>query len=762
MSSNDESINHDNVEDDDDAVNNKPVAEDDNEANDDGEDSNSNDDPYDISSMSEEEEEESTIHGSPSFEHVKSNSAVMSTPPRKSSNENDNPSDIPELNTSPSFPPSPFPALPPQLNSISNQSGYTNTNSNNMNMNNNNSSNSINMSPRFKPPISPAGSNSSLGSPTARSNYASSSNTLQNQQSTNNMNMPRFYDSEEDGPASLVFVESGSTTLGIKESSGIIVPLSPQHSVTNTNNNATATTSSSSHQYSRFFGEKSSKVPSISLSKNNNNTNTTTSHPSALLPYPQRRKMAIMGEGGSTTLEENIGHHPYLDNHNGMNVSSSLSLVDNKKPPTAPLSSPSTQQQQQQQQQLMMMNHKQSMAEKYKVPPIPVFRGSANHTVNHVSNEPMNNNMHQHHHHQHYSSSPPDRVARASSPMDYNPHNIRPPLAHYSTNSTGGGGSSANSNTMKQQQQQQQQRQQVINCPPPPPPPASPKDSPETSSFHIRCNSQTSISSLGSNAVDSVKGGGNTQTMNMMYKQFPQGYGVGGGGYTNNAHMNTMMTPYGYNMHPHPMAYPNIQQQQQQPPPKSNSGVAGFDNLNALDRDIATFLHGERIAAATAQTKNNGNNNNKGSKPTTVPKNHLYWNGYPQGVVPPMWQGHNNPYQQQQPQQQPPTPYNNNTPEPPPPPLTTVPNMELRRVRLPSISDDDWAEELEKINQEDYEDDVDDLVDGNRVKRQDRPNKKEWEFQMRQQQQQQQHQNMYNSQNNPHPSAAHNLYPNIQ
>ena len=75
-------------------------------------DSSSSDpsDPYDISSMSTEDP--STVRGSPSFEHAKS------SPPRRSDSDDGN---IPELDlhASPSFPPSPFPALPPSLNSTS-------------------------------------------------------------------------------------------------------------------------------------------------------------------------------------------------------------------------------------------------------------------------------------------------------------------------------------------------------------------------------------------------------------------------------------------------------------------------------------------------------------------------------------------------------------------------------------------------------------------------------------------------------------------
>lgn len=709
-------------------------------------DSSSSDpsDPYDISSMSTEDP--SVVRGSPSFERAKS------SPPRRSP---DDDGTIPELDASPSFPPSPFPALPPPLNSTSSL-GHSNNNNNSSNNNNNNGG--IHTSPRFKPPTSPAGSNSSLGSPTVRSshgynNIPSSSSVMtqqqqQQQQQVSSMNMPRFYDSEEDGPGSLVFVESGSAS-GIKESSGgnSIVPLSPQHSQHSSINN------NNGHPHSRFFGEKQPlKVPMVSLSRQHSSisSNNSNHHPS-LLPYPQRRKMAILGEQSAAVREGCVVHE---EGHRLLNRTESGGGTDSKKPPTAPQSSQPTN---------TTTANLLSMAEKYKVPPIPVFR--SNHRAANDDEDDNSAVMIVRR-----PSEIEDRRRRSSSPSHDGNSNVRPPLADSGNNSSGGNGNGGNNNNSNNTTTtKQQQRQQVIHGPSPP---ASPRDSsPETSSFHIRCNSQTSISSLGSNAVDSVKGGGNgsagdrnnnlpTANNIQMYKQFPQGYG----GYTN-AHWNMMpqtMNPYGY-VHQQQQQHPQQQfRNMPQPPPKSNSGVAGFDGLNALDRDIATFLHGERIAA---QTNGNNNSASKPQPPTsaavgvTVSDNHSYWKGYRQGAgIPPppppppmpVWQGHNNPYQQHN--AQPPPPYHDAS-EPTPPPLTSVPNMELRRARLPSISDDDWAEELEKINREDY--DEDEGMD------RERPNKKEWEFRMRQQQQQQQLQQSLYGPNNPNQSV-HNLYPNMR
>jgi hypothetical protein len=134
---------------------------------------------------------------------------------------------------------------------------------------------------------------------------------------------------------------------------------------------------------------------------------------------------------------------------------------------------------------------------------------------------------------------------------------------------------------------------------------------------------------------------------------------------------------------------------------------------DVLGKDIATFLHGERIAAAA-------------TNPNTPHPNHMqhapYWNHGYGGV---MWQGH--PYQHHIPQL---------NPEPPPPPLTTVPNMELRRARLPSISDDDWAEELENIHRDEDEE---------FHRRREQPNKNEWDYRM----------------NYQHQHLQHNPYPNV-
>jgi hypothetical protein len=134
---------------------------------------------------------------------------------------------------------------------------------------------------------------------------------------------------------------------------------------------------------------------------------------------------------------------------------------------------------------------------------------------------------------------------------------------------------------------------------------------------------------LGSNAVDSVKG----DKSNGKQQPYPPPY---------YGYMAQPLPPMPY--HPTGEGYRNTMQ----PYPTENV----FNNV--LGQDIATFLHGERIASQT----------------------NPYWNPYV-----PMWQQQPYPHSQMC--------------EPPPPPLTPVPHMELRRVRLPSISDDDWADELE-------------------------------------------------------------------
>lgn len=112
-----------------------------------------------------------------------------------------------------------------------------------------------------------------------------------------------------------------------------------------------------------------------------------------------------------------------------------------------------------------------------------------------------------------------------------------------------------------------------------------------------------------------------------------------------------------------------------------------------------------------------------------------------------MWQGH--PYQHHIPQL---------NPEPPPPPLTTVPNMELRRARLPSISDDDWAEELDKINAKDDDDDDEEEP----PKKREQPSKNEWDYRMRQHQlQTHSQQPQQHPPHSPYQNQQLHHYPNI-
>ncbi|KAL3779983.1 hypothetical protein HJC23_007082 [Cyclotella cryptica] len=518
---------------------------------------------YDISSMSEE----GSIHGSPSFESAIKRNSSNSFHNLNDSQLPEEKASLPELNSSFSFPPSPFSAASPQpLASISN-----NTNG----------------SPRAmqKPPASPAGSASSAGSP---SNNRSQHPPLP---------IPRFYDSEDDGPGSLVFIESQSTMGG-------------------------AQTSSPSQQPQRLF------VGSDGSEKGN--TTKLTKAPTvsgkvapSVLPYPQRRKMA-MGEAQGDVNE----------------------YINEKKPPFAPKQS--------------------ALAEKYRVPQIPPFRSA---------NPPTSGGKGEAEFELRSPQSSPDKPKERKRLPSPGSDRNRPPLAQSSV-----------------AKQRRSSFQEVI-CPPsaPPPPPQNstpPSDSPD-SGFHIRCHSQTSISSLGSNAVDSVKG--------EKYSQQPP--------------YNSKMQNHGYPQIQPQNYYPGYMHQPLPQQPYQNIPTVNYNDV--LGQDIATFLHGERIAAAA-------------TNPNTPHPNHIqpppYWNHGFGGVV---WQGH--PYQHHIPQL---------NPEPPPPPLTTVPNMELRRARLPSISDDDWAEELEKIHRDEDEE---------AYRKREQPNKNEWDYRMSYQ----------------HQHLQHNPYPNI-
>ena len=231
----------------------------------------------------------------------------------------------------------------------------------------------------------------------------------------------------------------------------------------------------------------------------------------------------------------------------------------------------------------------------------------------------------------------------------------------------------------------QQQQQQEVICPPPQSP-SMRSSSPSGESYHIRISSCGSISSLGSTAVDSDS-----------VRNAPR----------RNEHSNNQQQRF--------YQQQQMQQQQQQhppPPPPPNHYYGGYppaqgmrgggppQNGFDLSQDIAMYLHGEQVANGEAM----------GSSHHPPPYHHHqqhhggeypspnYWNNDPSYG----WGGGGGgPYQQHQ--QYPPT-------EPIPPPLTQVPNMQMgHRSRLPSISDDDWSEDLEK-----YKDDLDDVEEGKR------------------------------------------------
>lgn len=489
--------------------------------------------PYDISSMSEE----GSINASPSFENVLKkpdpNSTGLFDAPMTIAEEKIAPEQSHHLESIPSAP------------------------------------NNTNGSPKAlqKPPASPAGSLSSIGSPS------------RSQQPL--LQVPRFYESEDDGPGSLVFVESNSTMGGVQ------APSPSQQRSPN-------------YQQRYFVAEGNDKGQAKQFRMPN-----LAPKGLSILPYPQRKKVA-----------ESLGE-------------ASQYMAD-KKPPFVP---------------------KSFLAEKYKVSTIPPFRSANQQTTEGKADTELG---------QPSPQSSPEKAngdttkKLQSSSFDRN----RPPLAQSGV-----------------PKQTRTSIQEVI-CPPPPPiqrTPQSPGDSPD-SGFHIRCSSQTSVSSLGSNAVDDVKV--------EKYQQPPH---------------NGKMQQHGYPQLQPQNYYHSYNMQQKHGQLYQN--MPNVDIADVLGQDIATFLHGERIAAA--QTNHNLPHPRHVQKPP-------YWNPGYGGV---MWQGA--PYQHHIPQL---------NPEPLPPPLTTVPNMELRRARLPSISDDDWTEELEKI--------IDKNSDEEQFapQKREQPNKKEWDY----------------------------------
>ena len=216
---------------------------------------------------------------------------------------------------------------------------------------------------------------------------------------------------------------------------------------------------------------------------------------------------------------------------------------------------------------------------------------------------------------------------------------------------------------------------QDVICPPQPQSPSLRSSSPSGESYHIRVSSCGSISSLGSMAVDS------DSIRHVPLRDHPTH------GLQQQQHQQQQQQQYYPQMQPPPNHYYGgyMPQNPNQPQP-----VRGPPNNFDLSQDIANFLHGEEIANG-GEVDRPSHHHHHGEYP---PPN--YWNPNPSYG----WGGGGggNPYQQQAQQHYPPVPPQA---EPVPPPLTQVPNMQMvHRSRLPSISDDDWSEEIEKYKVE--------------------------------------------------------------
>lgn len=202
---------------------------------------------------------------------------------------------------------------------------------------------------------------------------------------------------------------------------------------------------------------------------------------------------------------------------------------------------------------------------------------------------------------------------------------------------------------------------QEVICPPQPPSPSMRSGSPSEGSYHIRVSSCGSISSLGSMAVDS------DSIRHAPRRDHPNQHGF----------QQRQLQQHYQQMQPPPNHYYGGYPQQQ--PPIHGGNPPNGGGFVDLSQDIAMYLHGEQIANGEVSAAHH-HQLHHGEYP---PQN--YWNHDAHG------------YGYQQPPQV----------EPIPPPLTQVPNMQMgHRSRLPSISDDDWSEEIEKYKA--------DMEDGNR------------------------------------------------
>lgn len=571
-------------------------------------------DPYDISSMSDDEGCEKGI-GSPSFDNIKKDTVLSSSElniQSSSSSQSKEKFKEVKLTCSPSFPPSPSQSTLQQQDELHPSPA-----------------NRGNTSPRHKPPPSPAGSGVS----------GTTTGSLTNTQHVA-LSMPKFYESDEDGPGSLVFVDNQSSAGGTQSSHQ---QPSPRFS--------NASVGTDGHE-----NGSSTKQMKVSNAKNKDKKDGGDPH---FLPYQQRRKLSMRDSQPDTLgVDKRPPFAPKQPLFRG--AMGNTTLQPDPLISSVPAPSP-------------------AMPDKYKVAPIPPFRGSGQ--SHQAERHPVSNDRIARIEEGSGSLSPrlptrkvlsttspqtsPEKPAVAKKVIPGSPpSDRRPPLAQT--------GSS----------------KQVINqssdgmLPPPPPPPQN--TSPTTPSsprggYHVRVHSQTSVSSLGSNAVDSVHGDQTKQQPPVyqvsMQQQIPQNY------------------YYGY-MQQHQHQPPSQYQQQQSSGVPSHAPSVNFNDV--LGNDIATFLHGERIAAATAAAPHY-------NEPIPSQWNPSY-----------VHQQHHMPAQIH--------------PEPLPPPLTAVPNMALHRARLPSISDDDWAEELEK-----EKDLTNEHAQGLGVTQGGVPNGQAWDFRMNQQ-----------------------------
>eukprot|EP00984_Skeletonema_dohrnii_P004142 scaffold1439_cov118-Skeletonema_dohrnii-CCMP3373.AAC.6 len=478
----------------------------------------------------------------------------------------------------------------------------------------------------------------------------------------NRFQLPKFYDSEEEGVGSLVLVPSSKSL-----SSPRMMQVGGQGGPSPTSSSFAAAAAAGG------VGGGPAPPPQFPLPKDHRHGLTTT--PAHLLPYQQRKKLIV--EQVPNTPTSTTDKRPPVPPSSSTKppppsssfagaavVGGNVMVVASEPPPTVSGA---------------------ELAKKYGgVAEIPPFkRAGDNTTTNDVegtttmtpmkksksadsSNKPI--------------PTPPPPPTTFSSPVNNNNKND-------TTEDKREEKKTENDTSSKQTPRPIPVLQEVI-CPSQPQSPSMRSSSPSgEGSYHIRVSSCGSISSLGSMAVDS------DSIRHAPRRDHPNHNG-------GQQQQQQQQQQYYQQMQPPPYHYYGGYPQQPQPPMRGPpNGGGGFVDLS---QDIALYLHGEQIANAGGEAPPH---HGHGEYP---PQN--YWNqqqhdpsqyGYGGGGQ----QQH--PYQQQQQHYPPPLPQA----EPIPPPLTQVPNMQMgHRSRLPSISDDDWSEDIEK-----YKADMDGRDDGNRA-----------------------------------------------